>query len=80
MDFIDTLIEDLTAYFTLPTFTLRRLRRVEMAKGHAERLPDFIKELDTIKGFLGPDYLERIKARAAKLHDEVIIAVEHQAQ
>ena len=76
--FINTLIRDIKEFQTLPKYTLRRLTVTEMnGKVSKEGLARFRKELETLRRFLGEDYLERIEERVKDFRSEIIIAVEN---
>ena len=75
--FIRTLVKDLRDFRTLPKYTLRRLVSVDLKAGKPERIHKFITELNTLRHYLGEDYLEIIQQRASELKSEVIIAVEN---
>jgi hypothetical protein len=76
--FINTLLRDIKEFQTLPKYTLRRLSVTEMnGKVSKEGLARFRKELETIRRFLGEDYLERIEERVKDFRSEIIIAVEN---
>ena len=82
LGFIDVLIEDLKNYYTLPRYTLRRLRETDMTPEtdpitRQKKAEAFKTALLRVKGMLGEDYLDRIKARTEALADEVIISVEN---
>lgn len=78
MPFIRTLLRDLKEYQTLPKYTLRRLTIVEMNGRVSNRdLARFRAELNTIRRFLGDDYLDRIEQRVKDFRSEIIIAVEN---
>lgn len=78
LPFIKTLIEDLREYRTLPMFTMRRLTNVELKPDHPELLLPFRIKLSEVRNYLGDDYLDIVKARAAVMRTEVIIAIELQ--
>lgn len=71
-NFLKTIREDMTEYKTLPTNTLRRIADIG---GNTERAK---RQFATLRGELGPDYLQQLKDRIGALHEEVIIAVENQ--
>jgi hypothetical protein len=76
--FIQTLLQDLREFQTLPKYTLRRLTAVEMnGNVSAASLQRFRAELEKIRRSLGEDYLDRIAQRAKEFRSEIIIAVEN---
>jgi len=76
--FIQTLLQDLREFQTLPKYTLRRLTAVEMnGNVSAASLQRFKAELEKIRRSLGEDYLDRIAQRAKEFRSEIIIAVEN---
>ena len=78
LPFIQTLLRDLKEYQTLPRYTLRRLTIEEMnGRVSKEGMKRFRAELETLRRFLGDDYLERIEQRIKDLRSEIIIAVEN---
>lgn len=80
--FVNTLLEDLLEYGTLPQYTLRRIAEMETQSKDIEtdeEKQEIIDELKYIKDKLGPDYLEEIKQKTSKLSKEVIIAIEQQS-
>jgi SNF2 family DNA or RNA helicase len=78
LPFIQTLLRDLKEYQTLPKYTLRRLTIEEMDGKVSKRgMKRFRAELETLRRFLGDDYLERIEQRIKDLRSEIIIAVEN---
>ena len=77
LPFIRTLVTDLREFKTLPKFTLRRLAGVELKKDNAKSLNDFKSELESVRNYLGDDYLEVIQRRLGSLKSEVIIAIEN---
>lgn len=77
LPFIRTLIKDLRDYNTLPKYTLRRLASVDLKPGDAKAFQKFIKILDSLRGYLGVDYLDIIRARLGSMKSEVIIAIEN---
>ena len=78
LTFIQTLLRDLKEYQTLPKYTLRRLTIVEMnGKVSKNEIARFCAELETLRQYLGEDYLERIEQRVKDFRSEIIIAVEN---
>lgn len=77
LQFINTLLKDLKKYYTLPTYTLRRLAKFEISKAPSEKtLKSFFEEVYFLKATIGLDYLDKILARSKQNKLEVIIAVE----
>ncbi len=75
--FVRTLLDDLTDYQTLSTFTLRRLAdipTIENSKGSSKIILETLEEL---KDNLGFDYLDKIKSATKLNTQEVVIAVEN---
>ncbi len=73
--FINTLLEDIIDYGTLPQHTLRRIANLEI-----NGIQNAIKELEQLKNELGEDYLEKEKKKIKKLKKEIIVAIENQKQ
>jgi superfamily II DNA or RNA helicase/HKD family nuclease len=77
LEFISVLMKDLKKYYTLPTYTLRRLAKFEMTKSpSAKVVKSFFEEIHFLKASIGMDYLDRIIERSKDKKLEVIIAVE----
>ena len=75
--FINSLIEDLKNYQTLPQYTLRRLT-LPKKNIKEEHYTELIENIKKLRKALGDDYLEKIRQKTEHLRDEVIIAVENQ--
>ncbi|MCF7837429.1 MAG: helicase [Candidatus Marinimicrobia bacterium] len=74
--FIDLLIEDIQYFGTLSELTLRKIAKPDIAT--PEGLRAIEKLVDTLKGELGPDYLDVYRKRG--IEDQVIITVQQQPQ
>ncbi len=71
--FITNLLEDLRTYLTLPKYTQRILQRKEN-----EPMEEFAKRVEKLRNILGTDYLDKVKERASRIEEEIIVAVENQ--
>jgi len=74
--FVETLLEDIFNYGTLPDYTLRRISNLEV--GDEKKLEMSIKEIESLKTDLGEDYLEKEKQSDFTLSKEIIVAIENQ--
>jgi hypothetical protein len=77
LPFLRNLREDILEYKTLSDYTLRRIANLNSSGKDKATVIKTIKELEQLRGELGVDYLEKIKARMGQLETEVIIAVEN---
>lgn len=78
IDFIKTLIIDISKYKTLSERTMRRLASIFISTESSEKtIRTFINEVLWIRNYLGADYLDRILKRIEHQKDEVVIAVEN---
>jgi len=73
--FLNTLLEDILDYGTLPDYTLRRISNLESVD--EKNIENTIKEIEVIKENLGENYLEKEKARQKNLIKEIIVAIEN---
>ncbi len=71
--FIQVLLDDIQKYKTLPRYTLRKLIINE-----SNPRDQMIRNIRELKEILGENYLDKVKERAGKIKEEVIIAVENQ--
>jgi len=72
------LIKDIRYYFTMPTYTLRRLAVVDLKpKSPKADWDEFYKELNTIRKYYGDNYLQEILDRFKDQNEEIIIAIEN---
>ncbi len=71
--FITNLLEDLRTYLTLPKYTQRILQRKEN-----EPMENFAQRVEKLRNIMGTDYLDKIKERASRIEEEIIVAVENQ--
>ncbi|MDU8885205.1 helicase-related protein [Yeosuana sp. MJ-SS3] len=69
--FIDTLLNDIRKYKTLPKFTLRQLKLSEKKNPYDE----LISNIKDLRRRLGDDYLKVILSRTGNIENDVIIAV-----
>ena len=76
MQFIETLLEDIKDYATLPDYTLRRIANLETTNN--DKRAKLLTEIKQLKVELGEDYLEKEKEQLKQTHKEIIIAVENQ--
>lgn len=74
--FINTLLEDIIDYGTLPDYTLRRIANLEIQ--NEEKLKKSIEEIYALRDELGEDYLEKEKVKHKDLVKEIIVAIENQ--
>lgn len=75
--FVRTLLDDLTDYQTLSTYTLRRIADLPTIENSKDNSAEILSSLNELKSNLGLDYLDKIKA-ATKLNiQEVVIAIEN---
>ena len=72
-DFLDTLLEDILEYGTLPEYTLVRIKEMD-----ANDIENTLKELNKLKEELGENYLDSIKEKTKNIEKEIIIAIENQ--
>jgi len=80
-DFIDTLLEDITDFGTLPDNTLRKIIELENNNISDEYINNVVKTLTEIEKQLGGgNYLEKEKQRQKKFTREVILAIENHNQ
>jgi superfamily II DNA or RNA helicase/HKD family nuclease len=77
LPFLRNLREDILEYKTLSDYTLRRIANLDSSGKDKAKVIKTIKELEQLRGELGVDYLEKIKASLGQLGTEVIIAVEN---
>jgi len=77
ISFADTLITDIRKYKTLSKHTLRALVLPEKKKNPYK---DLIRNIQILKKRIGPDYLENILDRSARVEDDIIIAVENRQE
>jgi len=75
--FVRTLLDDLTDYQTLSTFTLRRLADLPTTENSKENSKIILETLNELKKTLGLDYLEKIKSTTKLNTQEVVIAIEN---
>ncbi len=75
-NFLQTLIEDIIDFGTLPDYTLRTIANLETK--NEEDIRRTVKEIKVLKEKLGEDYLEKEKAKQPDLTKEIIVAVENQ--
>ncbi len=74
--FIQTLLEDILDYGTLPDYTLRRIANLESSD--EKKIERTIEEIKLLKEELGENYLEQEKLRQKDLYKEIIVAIENQ--
>lgn len=77
LEFINTLIQDLKNYKTLPTYTLRRL---VLANDNKAGIKKTIASIEEVRRRLGNNYLEIILKRVQNLEEDIIISVENQVK
>ena len=78
INFIKTIIKDIKHYYTMPTYTLRRLAFDVLSPNSAKaKWKQFYDELDFIKNRYGVDYLDKVLEKVKDKKDEVIIAIEN---
>ena len=75
-NFLNTLLEDIRYYGTLPDYTLRRIANLE--SNDEKKIENAIKGIKALKEELGEDYLEKEKLRQKDLTKEIIVAIENQ--
>jgi SNF2 family DNA or RNA helicase len=75
--FVRTLLDDLTDYQTLSTFTLRRLADMPTIENSKDSSKIILETLSELKNNLGFDYLDKIKSATKLNTQEVVIAVEN---
>ncbi len=74
--FIQTLINDLKHFHTLPTASIRRIGANEL-ENTPKSIGDFLKEIGWLRDRLGEDYLEKAEKDAISKTKEIIITVEN---
>ena len=75
--FVRTLLDDLTDYQTLSTFTLRRLADMPTIENTKDNSKIILETLNELKNTLGLDYLDKIKSATKLNTQEVVIAIEN---
>lgn len=75
--FARILLDDLTDYQTLSTFTLRRLADMPTVENSKDSSKIILETLNELKDNLGFDYLDKIKSATKLNTQEVVIAVEN---
>jgi superfamily II DNA or RNA helicase/HKD family nuclease len=75
--FIRTLLDDLTDYQTLSTYTLRRIADLPTLENSKNNSDEILASLNELKNNLGLDYLDKIKAATKLNTQEVVIAIEN---
>ena len=75
--FVRTLLDDLTDYQTLSTFTLRRLADMPTVENSNDNSKIILETLNELKNNLGFDYLDKIKSATKLNTQEVVIAIEN---
>lgn len=75
--FVRTLLDDLTDYQTLSTFTLRRLADMPTTENSRDNSKVISETLNELKNNLGFDYLDKIKSATKLNTQEVVIAIEN---
>lgn len=75
--FMRTLLDDLTDYQTLSTYTLRRIADLPTTSDSKNASKEIIESLNELKNNLGLDYLDKIKSASKSNTQEVVIAVEN---
>jgi hypothetical protein len=75
--FVRTLLDDLTDYQTLSTFTLRRLADLPTIENSKDNSKVILDTLNELKNNLGFDYLDKIKSATKLNTQEVVIAIEN---
>jgi hypothetical protein len=73
--FLRTILLDLRQYGSLPDYTLRKLAAHDSAK-NADKMPQFMETVATLRETLGDNYLENLKERLQYRKSEIIIAEE----
>lgn len=73
--FLRTLLLDIRQYGSLPDYTLRKLATHDLTK-KADKLPEFLKTVATLRETLGDSYLANLKARLYYRKSDIIIAEE----
>ena len=74
--FINTLLEDIDHFGTLPDYTLRRIAELKLV--NSKQIKDAVDALIKLKDNIGADYLQKEKARLSKTKKEIIISIENQ--
>ena len=77
LPFIRDLREDVLEYKTLCPATLRKIAKLKTLEPAKEDLKKIKQELSKIQSDLGNNYLEKVKNKAGKLENEVIVAIEN---
>lgn len=72
-EFIETLLDDINHYGTLPDYTLRRIANINTKKPDGAN-----KQISQLKQELGENYLAKEKATQASATREIIVAIENQ--
>ena len=75
--FIRNLIEDILEYKTLSDFTLRKIANLKTLSKETKEIKKIDSALKQTQKDLGKDYLDKIKIKIGKLHNEIIIAIEN---
>lgn len=74
--FINTLLEDIDHFGTLPDYTLRRIAELQLV--NSKQIKNAVDVLFKIKADIGADYLQKEKNRLSKTKKEIIISIENQ--
>jgi len=79
VEFIKTLIKDITTYYTLSKWTIRRIASIDLTstKNKKESLSKFKEEIIKIQSQIGKDYLIEILKSVSNQNLEMIIAIEN---
>jgi mannitol/fructose-specific phosphotransferase system IIA component len=56
------------------------LTTVEVSKNKPETITAFKKELNYVRGYVGEDYLEKLRERLDSVESEIIITIENRKQ
>jgi len=75
VQFLQTLLEDIRLYGTLPDYTLRKLSAEDLQQNN-EKLSQVLESVRVLRTVLGADYLQRLKKRLCSRSSEVIISEE----
>ena len=77
VDFIRTLIKDLTHFKTLPKYSLRKIGSIDFSKNQEVALKELKNALFYIEQRYGIDYLDRVERGLSNKEDEIIIGIEN---
>ena len=79
LSFLQTLLEDIRKYGSLPDYTLRKLAIYDIVK-MPNKILNFFKIVQDLKEILGESYLLNLKKHLHYKNSEIIIAEEMQTQ